>query len=353
MILLRKTKLTITALTVLLQLSSTPVFAEDASRTTRALTDHSTRERVRVRVRVRRDMSGHRDGQGNTLGNTADRRISSTQDTASSQRREDTRDQFRENSKHNTDRDTDRGDVKDTAFNQNNDSRELAANRQEPLVMRFGNETNQKQRRVVKRLVRVYKKIPGQKMQVVDRYGNTTGVDPNILVASINTSAREENRNYLPQDDVGNQIHCRFSCNDDISRGDILQKGKPQTGIATNGSNATSNGMMKDLQDKPTGRIDRRPTKLNPDGMTGIPSQPRYKTDQDEVLAAVENGTIMPWKEALKQLSRHVSGKIIGVRMNQTAERSVYQVKVRTPDGEIKSVLVDAATGQILQTQGY
>jgi len=93
--------------------------------------------------------------------------------------------------------------------------------------------------------------------------------------------------------------------------------------------------------------------KPNNNCLTKLPPERRYKTDQDEALAAVENGTIMPWKEAVKHLSRNVSGKIIGVRINQTSDRSVYQVKVRTPEGEIKNVLVDAATGQILQVLGY
>ena len=82
----------------------------------------------------------------------------------------------------------------------------------------------------------------------------------------------------------------------------------------------------------------------------GLAKTMSAKSDQDKARAAVENGMILPLRDALKQVSDVVSGKVIDVKMSQTSEGSTYHVKVRTLEGEIRNVTVDARTGKILES---
>ncbi|MEN9894615.1 MAG: hypothetical protein RIR97_467, partial [Pseudomonadota bacterium] len=94
------------------------------------------------------------------------------------------------------------------------------------------------------------------------------------------------------------------------------------------------------------------PVKDTPPSTASNPA-PKPVLDQDKALTAVQNGTIMPLKDALKQVMDTYPGKVIDIQMTQTMVGSLYDVKIRTPEGEIKSVTVDAKTGQIVQKIGF
>jgi len=96
--------------------------------------------------------------------------------------------------------------------------------------------------------------------------------------------------------------------------------------------------------------IDGYSSNPNENERPGLPSRHGLKTDQDEALAAVENGKILPLKGALKQVTEIVSGKVIDVKMSQTSDGGVYHVKVRTPDGEIRNIDIDAKTGKRMES---
>ena len=369
MILFRKTILTITVLTALLQLTCTPVFAEDTGRTTRTAVEHRTRERVLIRVRVRREVPDRNTYRSDTSGTASEKTASMNREMASSDSRDNSRDSLSDRSQMNQDRNFDHGGEKNSSSGHDGHTQLVSSERSQPLATILGDEANHKQRRLVKRLVRVNLRAFSRNQPVTDGYAKGANIDINNLVASINPSSVKQGGQLAPMNDLDKPTPYGHEVRGDINRGDVFSKGTAKNGALSNDATATLNNTITDLQNNPTGRPDGHSTKAHnncatrpnkncvtmptDNGLARLPSQPRYQTDQDEALAAVENGTIMPWKEALKQLSHNVSGKVIGVRMSQTSEGSVYQVKVRTPEGEIKRVLVDAKTGQILQILGY
>lgn len=77
------------------------------------------------------------------------------------------------------------------------------------------------------------------------------------------------------------------------------------------------------------------------------------RTDQDEALEAVSNGTVLPLKNVLREITDGDLGKVIDVKMKETLLGIVYKVKIRTERGEIKNLAVDGKTGKIIGKVGY
>jgi uncharacterized iron-regulated membrane protein len=79
------------------------------------------------------------------------------------------------------------------------------------------------------------------------------------------------------------------------------------------------------------------------------------QSDQDRARSAVEKGQIKPLDQILSSVRQHVPGRVVRVDLrggNGGQRPYVYDVRVMSPQGNIRAVEVDARTAQILSVRG-
>jgi uncharacterized membrane protein YkoI len=79
------------------------------------------------------------------------------------------------------------------------------------------------------------------------------------------------------------------------------------------------------------------------------------QSDQDRARSAVEQGQIKPLDVILSSVRQQVPGRVVRVDLrggNGGQRPYVYDVRVLSPQGNIKAVEVDARTAQILSVRG-
>jgi uncharacterized iron-regulated membrane protein len=86
-------------------------------------------------------------------------------------------------------------------------------------------------------------------------------------------------------------------------------------------------------------------------------SLPAYagQSDQDRARSAVQEGQIKSLDVILSSVRQQVPGRVVGVNLrggNGSQRPYVYDVRVLSPQGNIKAVEVDARTAQILSVRG-
>lgn len=72
------------------------------------------------------------------------------------------------------------------------------------------------------------------------------------------------------------------------------------------------------------------------------------KLAQDEAMAALRRGEILPLVEILRISTSHVQGDVIEVEFKGGP---VYEVKILTPDGSVREVKLDARTGNLIKIE--
>jgi uncharacterized membrane protein YkoI len=72
--------------------------------------------------------------------------------------------------------------------------------------------------------------------------------------------------------------------------------------------------------------------------------------DHDRARKALMEGKIRPMREITAALASHLGGEVLVVEaeLKKAGETYIYEFKVLTPDGRIRDVSVDAASGQIM-----
>jgi uncharacterized membrane protein YkoI len=70
------------------------------------------------------------------------------------------------------------------------------------------------------------------------------------------------------------------------------------------------------------------------------------KLAQEEALAALRRGEILPLVEILRISTSHVQGDVIEVEFKGGP---VYEVKILTADGSVREVVLDARTGALIK----
>lgn len=75
--------------------------------------------------------------------------------------------------------------------------------------------------------------------------------------------------------------------------------------------------------------------------------------DQYGAREAVKSGNAMPLEEALKKLRARYPGKVIAVSMGKAESRLCYWFKVKSGDGNVRKVVMDAKTGKIRGIFGF
>jgi hypothetical protein len=79
------------------------------------------------------------------------------------------------------------------------------------------------------------------------------------------------------------------------------------------------------------------------------------QSDQDRARSAVEKGQIKSLDVILSSVRQQVPGRVVGVNLrggNGGLRPYVYDVRVLSPQGNVKAVEVDARTAQILSVRG-
>lgn len=71
------------------------------------------------------------------------------------------------------------------------------------------------------------------------------------------------------------------------------------------------------------------------------------KKDQDDVRDAVKKGDIISLERAMKSLREHQSGRIIDASLRTKGRDIVYSFKLKTDDGKIRRIEMNARTGKL------
>jgi hypothetical protein len=85
---------------------------------------------------------------------------------------------------------------------------------------------------------------------------------------------------------------------------------------------------------------------------SGSHSSGKY-LDQYGAREAVTSGSAMPLEEALKKLRARYPGKVIAVSMGHAESRLCYWFKVKSGDGNVRKIVMDAKTGKFRGLFGF
>jgi len=84
-----------------------------------------------------------------------------------------------------------------------------------------------------------------------------------------------------------------------------------------------------------------------------FPVRAERENDQNRALEAVQRGEALPLSEVLARVQPQIGGEIIGVSFDRRDERWVYQFRVVAVDGEIRRLLVDAKSGEVINHEAH
>ncbi|MGC9418974.1 MAG: PepSY domain-containing protein [Rhodovulum sp.] len=73
--------------------------------------------------------------------------------------------------------------------------------------------------------------------------------------------------------------------------------------------------------------------------------------DHDRARDALARGEILPLHKILPRLEKRFGGRLLEVELDREDGRLVYEVELITKGGRILEIVVDAATGRVLETE--
>jgi uncharacterized membrane protein YkoI len=73
--------------------------------------------------------------------------------------------------------------------------------------------------------------------------------------------------------------------------------------------------------------------------------------DHESAMRALEQGLALPLTDIIAKVARRVPGKVIEVELEDDDGTLVYDLKVLSPDGRLREIEVEAATGEILEIE--
>lgn len=76
-------------------------------------------------------------------------------------------------------------------------------------------------------------------------------------------------------------------------------------------------------------------------------------SEHDRAMKAVSSGRAMSLEDAMKRLGGKYSGRVIDVSLGKEGKRLVYRFKVKSDQGVVRKVIMDAATGDIRGIFGF
>jgi uncharacterized iron-regulated membrane protein len=85
---------------------------------------------------------------------------------------------------------------------------------------------------------------------------------------------------------------------------------------------------------------------------SGSQNSGKYR-DQYSAQDAVKSGNAIPLEQALQKLRTRYPGKVISVNLGELGTRLCYWFKVKSEDGNVRKVVMDAKTGKIRGLLGF
>lgn len=73
--------------------------------------------------------------------------------------------------------------------------------------------------------------------------------------------------------------------------------------------------------------------------------------DHDRVLQAVQAGEVLSLRTILEQAEKAFPGDLIEVELEDEDSRTIYEIKLLTPQGRVLKLKYDARTGDLLTSR--
>ena len=73
--------------------------------------------------------------------------------------------------------------------------------------------------------------------------------------------------------------------------------------------------------------------------------------DHERARQAVESGKALPLSQLLDTVSGSIKGEVVGVEIEREQGRYYYELKIVSPEGKLREVLVDALTAEIVRNE--
>ena len=86
---------------------------------------------------------------------------------------------------------------------------------------------------------------------------------------------------------------------------------------------------------------------LSADG-AGARSRDR-NDDQDLARQALQRGEVLPIARILELVAQHLPGDVIEVQLDERRGRLEYEIRVLTPSGRVRELVLDARTGAFVR----
>ena len=123
-----------------------------------------------------------------------------------------------------------------------------------------------------------------------------------------------------------------------------------QSSDPNGGSNQNSGSSQSGMSKKQGGEaVSSRPV----GSKTESDKSSTAESDQDRAFEAAGKGEIISLKDALREVASRYDGKVIEINLRSSTTSEIYQMKLRTPDGTIKILKMDARTGKFAGLFGF
>jgi uncharacterized membrane protein YkoI len=86
--------------------------------------------------------------------------------------------------------------------------------------------------------------------------------------------------------------------------------------------------------------------------LLAVPAMAQDRRDHERARAALEAGQIRPLSELLTEVERRFRGRVIEAELDRDDGQWYYKIKILPPNGQIFSIELDAATGELLRSHG-
>jgi uncharacterized membrane protein YkoI len=71
--------------------------------------------------------------------------------------------------------------------------------------------------------------------------------------------------------------------------------------------------------------------------------------DQDLARQALQRGEVLPVARILELVAQHLPGDVIEVQLDERRGRLEYEIRVLTPSGRVRELVLDARTGAFVR----
>ena len=85
------------------------------------------------------------------------------------------------------------------------------------------------------------------------------------------------------------------------------------------------------------------------DGASARSNDRRNNDDQDLARQALQRGEVLPIARILELVAQHQPGDVIEVQLDERRGRLEYEIRILTPQGRVRELVLDARTGAFVR----